>query len=97
MKLADIKPPSPHHHSKQHKFTRIGHLARLWDDEKHSRDFDDIVATFKSKYDINVSYDMSGIAFHGILFDAPMEKINDMIDEFEDDDEFEGDEDVRGF
>lgn len=60
---------------KKHRFRIIGELGRKWDKVKQTNGFDDIVRIFQNRYRINVSHNMIGIAFYGLLHTKSLEFI----------------------
>ncbi len=73
----------PNPDSDPEKFRIIGNVARKWDKAKTRSGFDEIIRTLHTKYHINVSYTMSGIALHGLLHTTPIEVIMDIERELE--------------
>ena len=82
MKLQEIEVP-PSSRERKHKFRIIGELGRKWDKVKLTNRIDEIVRIFKNKYRINVSYEMIGIAFHGLLLNKSLEIIMAMSRELD--------------
>ncbi len=81
MRLREIEPPSKK--EREHRFRLIGVLARKWDKAKLTYQYDDIIRVFQQKYRVKVSYDMVGIAFHGLLYNKPLEVVMNMSRELD--------------
>ena len=81
MKLQEMDPPS--NRERKHRFRIIGELARKWDRVKLTNRIDRIILIFQQKYRVKVSYDMVGIAFHGLLYNKPLEVVMNMSRELD--------------